>query len=127
MNIMKQSFIAVALFAGALAFSPVAEAQTKETNKVEAVQQETTASFQVDGKCNMCKNRIETAVRELEGVKAANWDVKTKTLSVTYDSSKLEEAAIHEKVASVGHDTEKVKASDAAYNKLPGCCKYERV
>lgn len=126
MNIMKKSFVAVAMFAAALAFSPAAEAYNKETKKVEAVQQETTASFQVSGKCNMCKNRIETAVRELEGVKAANWDVKTKTLSVSYDASKLKEEAIHEKVASVGHDTEKVKASDQVYNKLPGCCKYER-
>jgi hypothetical protein len=26
----------------------------------------------------------------------------------------------------VGHDTEKYRADDKAYAKLPGCCKYDR-
>lgn len=123
---MKNTLIALALFVGAFSVSSVS-AQSKEIKNVEVVEQETTANFQVSGKCNMCKNRIETAVRELEGVKAASWDVKTKTLSVSYDTTKLKESVIHQKVASVGHDTEKVKAKDEVYNKLPGCCKYERV
>jgi hypothetical protein len=29
-------------------------------------------------------------------------------------------------IANAGHDTEMHKATDEAYNKLPGCCKYER-
>jgi hypothetical protein len=30
------------------------------------------------------------------------------------------------RLASVGHDTEKYKASDDVYAKLPDCCHYER-
>ena len=126
MNIMQKSFVAVALFAAAIVFSPQAEAHNLEIKKVVLVQQETTTSFQVRGNCGMCKKRIETAVRALEGVTAANWDVQTKTLSVSYDASKLTEETIHEKVAGAGHDTEKLKASDEAYGKLHGCCRYER-
>ena len=126
MKTIKKSFVAVAMFAAAMAFSPLAEAHNQESNKVEAVKLETTTSFQVKGNCGMCKKRIETAVRELEGVTAASWDVNTKTLSVSYDDSKLKEETIHEKVAGAGHDTEKVKAADDVYSKLPGCCKYER-
>ncbi len=34
--------------------------------------------------------------------------------------------AFSKKLASVGHDTEKYKADDKAYNALDECCKYER-
>lgn len=33
---------------------------------------------------------------------------------------------IHEKIASLGHDTQNAKAKTAVYDKLPGCCKYPR-
>jgi len=33
---------------------------------------------------------------------------------------------IHEAIAAVGHDTEKVKATDEAYEELHTCCKYPR-
>ena len=31
---------------------------------------------------------------------------------------------VHEIAANAGHDTDKVKATDKAYNNLHGCCKY---
>jgi len=40
----------------------------------------------------------------------AKWDTKTKELQVVYNSDKISELQIHEIVASVGHDTDKVKA-----------------
>jgi hypothetical protein len=30
-------------------------------------------------------------------------------------------------IANSGHDTKMHKASDEVYDKLPGCCKYERM
>jgi mercuric ion binding protein len=45
---------------------------------------------------------------------------------VKYDRTKLKEMKIHEATADVGHDIENVKATDEAYGKLMGCCKYER-
>lgn len=122
---IKKGILIAAMFIGVVAFNPLS-AQTN-TNPQTAVAQATkTTTFQVSGKCGMCKNRIEKAVGKLDGTQSANWDVKSKDLTVKYDPSKVEEEEIHQKIASVGHDTEKAKASDETYNSLPGCCKYER-
>ena len=124
-KMMKKGILAGAMFLGVFAFSP-ASAHNKANPQMEVSQATETTTFHVDGKCGMCKNRIESAVKEIEGIELANWDVETKELTVRYDASKVKETAIHEKIASVGHDTEKVKAADEVYNSLPGCCKYER-
>jgi hypothetical protein len=47
-------------------------------------------------------------------------------LAVTYDPAKTNVDLLSKKLAAVGHDTEKYKATDDAYNKLPSCCHYER-
>lgn len=82
-------------------------------------------TFKVFGKCDMCKARIEKTVKT-DGVTEASWDVKTQMLTVTFDPSKTSKDAISKKLASVGHDTEKYKATDEAYSNLPGCCHYDR-
>jgi periplasmic mercuric ion binding protein len=84
-----------------------------------------TETLKVWGNCDMCKDRIEKAVKA-EGATSASWDVKTKMLSVSYYPSKTNPDALGRKLASVGHDTEKFKAPDDVYAKLPGCCHYER-
>ena len=122
---MKTGILAGAMFLGVFAFSPVS-AQDNANIQTEVVQAAETATFKVGGKCGMCKNRIESAVKELDGVQSVNWNKETKELTVKYDTTKLEEVAIHEKIAAVGHDTEEMKAADKAYDSLPGCCKYER-
>ena len=81
------------------------------------------ANIKVYGNCSMCKKRIETAL-DHKGIKQAVWDIKTKNLAVVYNSSKITEQQIHEIVAGVGHDTDKVKATDEAYSSLTFCCLY---
>jgi copper chaperone CopZ len=85
-----------------------------------------TEKFKVYGNCGMCENRIETAVKAIDGVSAADWDKETKMLEVTFDESKTDIHKINKAVAAVGHDTDMVRASDKVYNNLPGCCKYDR-
>lgn len=84
------------------------------------------AEIRVYGNCGMCEQRIEGALKQLSGVRSADWSTETKLLSVAYDSKKVTLMEIKEKVASVGHDTDEVRAPDAVYNALHGCCKYER-
>ena len=84
-----------------------------------------TESFKVFGNCDMCKDRIEKGLK-MDGITKATWDDKTKMATVTYDPSKITIDAMQKKVASLGHDTEKYKAPDDVYAKLPGCCHYER-
>ena len=82
-----------------------------------------TADIKVYGNCGMCKARIETAL-DTKGVKQAKWDPTTKNLNVVYVPSKITEQQICDIVASVGHDTDKSKAKDDVYAKLPFCCLY---
>jgi hypothetical protein len=84
-----------------------------------------TETFKVWGKCDMCKTRIEKTVKA-EGATSANWDTKTNMLTVSFDAAKTSVDVLGKKLASVGHDTEKYKASDDVYARLPGCCHYER-
>lgn len=84
-----------------------------------------TVEFKVFGNCGMCKSRIEKALK-VDGVSSADWDTVTKIAKVVYDSEKISEEDIQGLVAEVGHDTEMVKAEDKTYDKLHGCCKYER-
>ncbi len=83
----------------------------------------TQISFQVEGTCGMCKDRIEKAL-DKKGVYKAIYDVKSKNLTVIYDPRKLEEIQIHNMIAMVGHDTPLVKSSDVVYQNLPDCCRY---
>jgi cation transport ATPase len=93
----------------------VAQAQDKKVKEV---------SFQVDGVCKMCKTRIEDAALYTKGVKFAEWNKETKTLKVAFRTDKTDEVTVHKSIAEAGHDTPEVKATEEAYAKLPGCCKY---
>lgn len=82
------------------------------------------ASIEVDGVCGMCKKRIEKACITSKGVKSANWNVETHELKLVYDARKTDLKTIQDRIASVGHDTQDVKATDEAYNSVHACCKY---
>jgi len=85
----------------------------------------TTASIKVYGECGSCKHRIQNALK-VEGIKTAHWDENTELLAVQYNDKIIKLDKIQSLVAAVGHDTEKVRASDVVYNALPDCCRYPR-
>ncbi len=85
-----------------------------------------TTSFKVSGNCVMCKKRIESALKENPAIKSVDWNVKTKMVKVEYNPHSISLDKIHQLIADAGHDTDKVKASQSVYNKLPDCCQYER-
>ncbi|WP_047544735.1 heavy-metal-associated domain-containing protein [Psychroserpens sp. Hel_I_66] len=82
------------------------------------------ASMEVDGVCLMCKDRIEKAAIRTKGVKSAIWNVDTHELKLIYDARKTDVDSISKSIASVGHDTKKIKATEEAYNTVHPCCKY---
>ncbi len=82
-----------------------------------------TETIKVSGNCDMCKARIEKAAK-IDGVSKAEWNKKDKTLTATFDADKTSLDAIGKKIAAAGHDNDKAKATDVAYNKLPSCCQY---
>lgn len=105
--------------------SPDAHSKHKKTEVSSQDVGQNEATFKVYGKCEMCQNRIQTAALGVNGIKTANWDIDSKMLKVTFNE-KVDIHKLHKAIADVGHDTEMHKATDKAYENLPGCCKYDR-
>lgn len=116
MKTLKIIIVALlAIVLGSNSFTQAQDLSKKATTKTE--------TLKVSGNCGMCKTRIEKAAK-LDGVTKADWDSKSKMLTVTYDPAKTNLDLIGKKEAAVGHDNEKAKADDKIYSALPGCCKY---
>ncbi len=85
--------------------------------------QQDTSSIEVQGLCVMCQVRIEQAALKTKGINWASWDDHERKLFFTTEVG-FKEEKLHKKIAAKGHDTNKAKAPQAAYDKLPLCCKY---
>lgn len=96
------------------------------TFSIDAMAQSDSTSFKVGGNCGMCKNRIEGSVKG-PAVFMANWNIRSKIMTVRFDSTQIHSEQLQQMVASVGHDTDQFKADKTVYDELPGCCLYDRV
>ena len=120
MKTLKQ-FLAV-LIVSTLSATSIAQTHEHMNMNMPVTKTET---FKVWGNCDLCKARIEKAVKS-EGATSADWNTKTKLLTVTFNPAKASVDAFSKKLAAAGHDTEKYRADDKAYNALDACCQYER-
>lgn len=84
-----------------------------------------TKTIKVNGVCDMCKQRIESALK-VPGITSAYWDQNSQTVRVQYNKLKITSEKLQQLVAAAGHDTEKFKAPSYVYEKLPECCRYLR-
>ena len=84
-----------------------------------------TETLKVNGDCGMCETTIEKAGSKSKLYKT-DWNVDTKMASITYDSKKTSADAVLKSIALSGYDNASFLAPDEAYNKLHGCCKYDR-
>jgi periplasmic mercuric ion binding protein len=116
----KVKFIVTAMLAVVMGVNSLA--QMHDHSKMSTTKTET---IKVWGNCEACQARIEKTAKT-EGVTKASWNKDKQVLTLVYDSSKVKSDDVQKKLAAVGHDTEKYKADDKAYNSLPGCCKYPR-
>lgn len=85
----------------------------------------TTDTVKIYGNCGMCKTKIEKAATQ-KNISTAVWNEETGMATITYDATKTTKDDILKKIASVGYDSDAFKATDGVYNKLPGCCQYDR-
>lgn len=113
---MKNSIIAILV--AFLSISTVAQERKSKNKKVV---------FKVAGNCEMCEKRIEKAAFSVKGVKSAEWHADHKDIHLIIDETKCSKEDVAKAIASVGHDTQFVKAEDAVYEKLHRCCLYERI
>ena len=120
---MKKAIMIAAL----AAFTFACESKKEDLSvKTEPVSGSTVKStFKVWGNCETCKETIEGSLK-VDGVSAADWNVDSKMIAVSYDTTKISLDQVEKNIASVGYDNVKYKGDDAAYEKLPNCCKYDR-
>lgn len=83
----------------------------------------TKKEIKVSGNCGMCKKTIESSLK-IKEVHKADWNKKSKILTVVFDENKISLDSLEQRVAAVGYDTEHYKAKDEVYSELPGCCLY---
>src|SRR5215203_1615408 len=115
---MYRIYLIVCLFI-ALFINSAAKSQSSNTK-------DKSTSFKVLGVCEMCKKRIEKALKT-KGVETADWDIDTKILSVVFDTTKITLDKIHVRIAEVGHDTELKQSNETTYKALPDCCHYREM
>ena len=96
----------------------VAQEKKSKNKKVE---------FKVAGNCEMCEKRIEKAANSVKGVKSAEWHADHGDIHLIIDETKCSANDVAKAIAAAGHDTSSVKAQDSVYDKLHGCCLYERM
>ncbi len=84
-------------------------------------------NVEVNGNCEMCKKRIEKAAFSVSGVKSATWHIDDHMLHLIVNEEKCDVINVEKAIAKVGHDTKNVKATNEDYDKLHGCCQYERI
>jgi mercuric ion binding protein len=114
-------FLAIVLAPASACF-----AQKAQNKPAKSPKGAVTASFKAYGNCGMCERRIESALTQMPGVVSAEWNSETALLAVKYLGKNVTLQEIKKKVAAVGHDTDEFRAPDEVYDKLHGCCKYER-
>lgn len=82
--------------------------------------------FEVKGNCEQCQKRIQKAAFSVAGVKSAIWDIESNQMTVIINEEKCNVIDVKTAVAKIGHDTDEVKTAQEVYDKLDGCCQYER-
>ena len=110
----------IVLLVLACLFSLTMVAQEKKSKNKKVV-------IKVAGNCGMCEKRIEKAAFSVKGVKDAEWHVDCQDIHLVIDETKCSANDVAKAIAAVGHDTSSVKAQDSVYDKLHGCCLYERM
>jgi len=94
-------------------------------NSFAQIKNEKTETVKIYGNCGMCKSTIEKA-GNLKNVAKVDWNEDTQLATIKYDSEKTNQDEILKRIALVGYDNEKFLAPDEVYNKLHGCCQYDR-
>lgn len=113
----KTLFLATILIALGFVLSYSSFAQ-----KEKAVLKIKEAKIKTTAQCELCKERIEKAVKKLNGIESCDLQVDSKVLTVKYDSEATDIDKIRKAVNKAGYGADDTKADAKAYRKLPKCC-----
>lgn len=73
--------------------------------------------------CKTCKNTIEEALKNVDGVLVSLVNLSSKKVSVKYDPLKTDEAKIKSVILKSGYAFNESQPAAEDFNKLPTCCK----
>ena len=73
--------------------------------------------------CGSCVTTVTNALKKVDGVKTAKVDLKKKTATVTYASTKVTLDKLEKAISEAGYDANTIKRNPEAYEKLDACCK----
>ncbi len=73
--------------------------------------------------CETCGDKFNKDLYNEDGIKRVDIDSKANTITVVYDSRKIELDKIKLLISKLGYDADDVKADPAGIAKLDGCCK----
>lgn len=82
-----------------------------------------TVEIQTSAVCDMCKERIEKQLAFTKGVTAAELDVKSAVVTVSFKANKTDVDAIRKSINEIGYDADESPAEEKAYENLHHCCK----
>ena len=88
-----------------------------QVKKIDTIRIKTSAM------CGQCKDRIEGGLVYEKGVKDVVLDVETKVVTIKYNTKSTNPGELRKKISKLGYDADEVPADQAAYDKLPACCK----
>lgn len=81
----------------------------------------------VSGDCGMCEQRIEETSLKVIGVHFADYDLKSKMLTIEADKNLFRKTELIAALIAAGHDADGQIASAESYKKLPACCHYRTI
>ncbi len=73
--------------------------------------------------CSSCVKTITKALKKVDGVKSTKIDLKKKTATIQFASSKVTVAEIEKAISLAGYDANDTKRDSTAYENLDECCK----
>ena len=73
--------------------------------------------------CEVCKERIESYLKQEPGIQKSVVDIKKKITKVTYYTDRTNIENIKTAIANAGFDADDISANPDAYDRLPKCCK----
>lgn len=82
-----------------------------------------TVVIQTNAECGQCKERIETELNYVKGVRFAELKVETKELTVKFNDEQLTLQELRTIVTEIGYNADELKANPSAQKVLPTCCK----
>ncbi|MFC4815562.1 MULTISPECIES: cation transporter [unclassified Flavobacterium] len=73
--------------------------------------------------CETCGKNFQANMLKIKGLKMYELDATKMTITVYYNEQKTNLQAIRTAISKLGYDADDVKADQAAYERLDGCCK----